>query len=136
MQDNSSKIRLLWQFFKFGLVGLSNTIISLAIYYFIIFLNRDLYMLGNVLGWVVSVANGFYWSNKYVFKSQENSCASVLKRLLRTYLSYGVTFLLSTALLVIQVDILGVSEWLAPVINLIITIPLNFIFNKFFAFKK
>ncbi|MEG2931919.1 MAG: GtrA family protein [Ruthenibacterium sp.] len=30
----------------------------------------------------------------------------------------------------------GVSEWIAPVINLVITIPLNFILNKFWTFKQ
>ena len=59
----------IFQFIKFGIVGVSNTAISLAIYYIIYWINPKWYMIGNVAGWVISVANAFFWNNKYVFKS-------------------------------------------------------------------
>lgn len=124
------------QFIKFGIVGVSNTLISLAIYYIFVWISKDLYMWGNVVGWIVSVYNAFYWNNKYVFKSEKQDWKSKLTRLAKNYLSYGSTFLLSTALLFVEVNYLQVSEWIAPIINLLITIPLNFLLNKFWAFRK
>jgi putative flippase GtrA len=59
----------------------------------------------------------------------------VLKRIGKTYLSYGATFLLSTVLLYLEVDVWQWSAVIAPVANLLITIPLNFLLNKFWAFK-
>lgn len=123
-----------WQFFKFGLVGLSNTAISLLIYYIFIFISKDLYIIGNIAGFIISVLNSFYWNNKYVFRSEGKG--DWLKKLLKTYVAYGSTFLLSTGLLFLEVQIFSLNEWIAPVINLLITIPLNFIINKFWAFKK
>ena len=55
--------------------------------------------------------------------------------MIKTFASYGTTFVLSTILLVIMVDYLKISNIIAPVLNLIITIPLNFLLNKFWAFK-
>ena len=55
------------QFLKFGVVGVGNTLLSLAVYYLFIWINPRLYQAGNAVGWVVSVANAFYWNNKYVF---------------------------------------------------------------------
>ncbi|MCI6937837.1 MAG: hypothetical protein MR762_14555 [Clostridiales bacterium] len=44
-------------------------------------------------------------------------------------------FIAGSAALVFLVSLLGVSEWLTPWINLVITIPLNFVLNEFWAFK-
>lgn len=123
---------VLLQFIKFGLVGVSNTLVSTAVYYLFVWIDPALYFWGNVLGWIVSVFNSFYWNNRFVF---QNSEFKWWKKLLRTYLAYGGSFLLGSVLLVLQVQVLGVSEWLAPWINMVITIPLNFVMNKFWAFK-
>ena len=123
------------QFLKFGIVGLSNTFVSLAIYYVFLWIDQKLYLIGNVVGWVVSVANAYYWNNKYVFGDGQKGFIQMLKKLAKTYLSYGATFLLSTLFLYIEVDILGLSSVISPFINLVITIPLNFLLNKFWAFR-
>lgn len=123
------------QFLKFGIVGASNTLISLMIYYIFLWICKDLYMLGNVVGWIVSVANGFFWNNKYVFTDGSFGKCALLKRIAKTYLSYGATFLLSTGLLYLQIEFLEWCPAVCPVINLAITIPLNFILNKFWAFR-
>lgn len=123
---------VLIQFIKFGIIGVSNTLISTAVYYLFIWINTDLYFAGNVVGWIVSVFNSFYWNNRFVFKNSEFSW---WKKLFRTYLAYGGSFVVGSLLLVLQVRVLCISEWLAPWINMVITIPLNFLLNKFWAFK-
>ena len=126
---------LLWQLFKFGLVGLSNTLVAWICYYFILWIDEDLYILGTILGGIVSIANAFFWNDRFVFKGGKNDWKSKLKRLGKTYVSYGGTSLLSTFLLWLEVQ-LGVSKVVAPIVNLIITIPLNFIINKLWTFKN
>ena len=121
--------KLFWQFFKFGLVGLSNTAVSMACYYVFLF------MVGSIVGTIVSIANAFYWNDKYVFKDSQNDWKSKLKRLGKTYISYGGTSILSNVLLWVEVSFFAVSKSIAPIVNLIVTIPLNFIINKFWTFK-
>ncbi len=82
---------------------------------------------------MISVLNAYYWNNKYVFKG--NAPNNIPKKILKVYVSYGSTFLLSTFLLFLMVDVWSMSEYIAPLINLCITIPLNFILNKLWAFK-
>jgi len=123
------------QFIKFGIVGLSNTGITLAVYYIFVCISEKLYLAGNIAGWIVSVANAFFWNNKYVFANKEDESQKILKRLGKTYLSYGAVFLLSTGLLYLEVDILHWSAVISPAFNLLITIPLNFLLNKFWTFK-
>lgn len=118
------------QFVKFGIVGISNTLIGLGIYYLLLWLGAN-YLVCNALSWVVSVFNAFYWNNKYVFKNK----SFWLKALSKTYISYGFSFLISTVLLFIFVEWCGISKIVAPVLCLLVTIPLNFLLNKFWTFK-
>ena len=122
---------LVLQFIKFGFVGLSNTVVAWTVYYFLLWLNDDLYMVGSIAGTIVGIRN-----DRFVFKGGENDLGSKLKRLMKTYVSYGGTFLLSTVLLWVEVEFIGVSKAAAPVINLIITTPLNFLINKFWTFRN
>ncbi len=120
------------QFIKFGFIGASNTLISTAVYYLFVWVEPKLYFIGNVVGWVVSVFNSFFWNNRFVFRDSQFFW---WQKLIRTYIAYGGSFIVGSILLALQVQVLGISEWIAPWINMVITIPLNFVLNKFWAFK-
>jgi putative flippase GtrA len=129
------------QFIKFGIVGVSNTLVSYFVYLisllvfrqFSIFPKTD-YLAAQVIAFVLSVLWSFYWNNKMVFKPEKER--SLWKTLLKTYMAYSFTGLfLNSILLILWVQILHISEFLAPVLNLIISVPLNFMLNKFWAFK-
>ena len=66
------------EFIKFGLVGVSNTIVSYCLYALSlqIFLKLNLfpstdYIIANIISFLLSVLWSFYWNNKYVFKLNE-----------------------------------------------------------------
>lgn len=123
------------QFIKFGLVGVGNTLISYVVYAFFVYLGYH-YIIGSIIGFVVSVLNSFYWNNKYVFKEKDGEKRSLWKACFKTFLSYASSgLILTNILLVVWVDLLHISEYLAPIINLVITIPINFLINKLWAFK-
>ena len=132
--DRMKNTNIVLQFFKFSIVGLSNTFVSLAIYYIFLWVNKDFYLIGNIVGWIISVINAFYWNNKYVFENSLNGFLQTIRKIGKTYLSYGATFVLSTILLYFEVDLWRWSSVISPLINLLITIPLNFLLNKFWTF--
>lgn len=127
---NQQSDKALIQFLKFCIVGLSNTVISLAVYYIILYFGVH-YVIASILSFIISVLNAYYWNYKYVF----NTKSDILKSLIKTYTSYGFSYVLSTTLLIILVEYYNISEFLAPILVLVITVPLNFILNKFWAFK-
>lgn len=133
MQDKN-----LWQlavqFIKFGFVGISNTLISLVVYYLGLALGVH-YVAANAAGFVLGTINAYFWNNRYVFKKSEDEVRSTGKSVVRVFVSYGFTLVLSTVLLALWVDGLHISDKIAPIINLLVTIPLNFVLNKFWAFR-
>lgn len=133
--DAVSFWKLFWQFFKFGIVGLSNTAVSMAVYYVFLWIDPNLYMIGSILGTILSIANAFLWNDLFVFPNKDRSVKGILKRFGKTYISYGGTSILSNVLLWIEVTFLQVSKTWAPVVNLLVTIPLNFVINKLWTFR-
>lgn len=134
MQDKS-RWKLFVQFVKFGFVGVSNTLISMAVYYICLAL-RIHYIAANTLGFIVGTINAYFWNNRYVFKKDEGEVRDARKSIVKVFISYGVTLGISTALLALWVDGLHISDKIAPVLNLLVTIPLNFLLNKFWAFRS
>lgn len=120
------------QFVKFGIVGVMNTMISLIVYYIFVLISNELYLIGSVAGFVLSVLNAFYWNSNYVFQKSDEK----LKTLLRTFIAYGSNLLIGSFMLWLLVGKCGLSYFIAPMINLMITIPLNFLLNKFWVMKK
>lgn len=124
----------LLQFVKFGIVGVTNNAISYVVYLILIRFGVH-YTPANIIGFTVSVFNSYFWNNKYVFKDEGGRVW--WKTFIRTYISYaGTGIVLSNILLFIWIDIWGISAVIAPLKNLIITVPLNFIVNKFWAYKN
>jgi len=129
------------QFIKFGLVGVSNTVIAYIINILVLLslkkagLSFD-YIIANLVAFILSVLWSFYWNNKYVFKTGAGETRSVAGALLKTYIAYGFTgIILCNVLSWFWIDVLGISKYIAPLINLIASVPINFFVNKLWAFK-
>lgn len=148
------------QFIKFGLVGISNTLISYGIDmlgYYVVFKNTSFSIVSGALGGIgikastesikvvvvtsiaffISILNSYFWNNQFVFISKEKkSIKQHLIVFLRMAASYALTGLLLTPVVKILLSMTGLAYWLISIITLAIMVPLNFIMNKFWAFKN
>lgn len=151
--------KLAVQFLKFGLVGLSNTALSwITTFAVIAILGTWLGIeevtvlgvtitnvaanVGNIAGFVVGVINSFSLNKRYVFKNKQET--SEKKAFAKTFICYGATFLLSMLLMNLLLEVaqlhivmwnVDVTDYVATMLRLIVTIPLNFVANKLWAFK-
>lgn len=141
--ENNPKAAPLLQFVKFGLVGISNTAISYGIEmlcYYVLFANvawadNVRIVITSVLAFLISVTHSYYWNNRYVFGSGTRKTAlQHLRAYLKTVVCYGVTGLVISPLLKMWLSGMGVPYWIASLGSLVVTIPLNFIMNKLWAF--
>ena len=124
----------LLQFVRFGLVGIINNLICYVTYLMLIALGMH-YTPANIIGFSVSVINSYYWNNKYVFSTENKRIW--WKTFLKTYISYaGTGIIFSNILLILWIEVLHIPEFIAPILNLIITIPINYLINKLWAYKN
>jgi len=133
-----SNIKTAWlvQFIKFGLVGVTNTAISYGIYALGLWIGIH-YIIASIIAFIISVAWSYLLNSTFVFKKDNGENRVWWIVLLKTYASYALTgLIINNILLYVWVDSLEVNKYLAYFINLCITVPLNFILNKFWAFRK
>lgn len=134
------------QFIKFCIVGVSNTALSYGLNVLVLFVLDPFnvswdFLAGNIIAFILSVLWSFYWNNKYVFNSKENRMLKenkkiILCKLIKTYIAYGFTgIVLCNILSYVWIYRFGVSKLIAPLINLTVSVPINFILNKLWAFK-
>lgn len=138
---NQDTIDSLTQFVMFGIVGVSNTVISYLINILILVLLRPLglvwdYVAGNIVAFLLSVLWSFYWNNRIVFIQGEGQQRNLWKALLKAYAAYGFTgIILNNILSWLWISVFHISKYIAPLINLVISVPLNFVINKLWTFK-
>lgn len=128
--------KLIIQFVKFGMVGAINTVLSYLITnmsYYIFHIHAQI---SNIIAFVITVYISFVLNGKFVFKQENSEERDFIKSLLKVYISYSITGLFLTAILLyFEENILEIPHYIATLMNLIVTIPLNFILNKLWAFK-
>ena len=155
-----SRYAPLVQFVKFGLVGVSSTLISYGVEmlcYYVLFrdtdfsgtarameglglaLSPDQVRVGvtTLLAFAVSVTNAYYWNSRYTFRAEgRQSFAQKAAAYAKSVGSYALTGLvLSPAIKMFLVG-RAVPFYLASLLSLLVTIPINFVMNKFWAFRK
>lgn len=133
------------QFVKFALVGVTNTCMSTFIYWLVMlcldkiggFEGVDIFI-ANTIAFILSVLWSYMLNSKLVFKEKEDGEKRVWwKTLLKTYAAYAFTGLgLNNLLSYVWVTLLGINKYIAPLINLVISVPINYIMNKFWAFRQ
>ena len=119
------------QFFKFSIVGLSNTVLAYIINIVTLkilgpFSFEYDYVIANLMSFLISVLWSFCWNSKFVFHRKGKGLKATLKALSRTYASYGLCgIFLNNLLSWLWITHLGISRYLAPLINLLINVPFN-----------
>ena len=143
VRDREGLKALVIQFIKFGLVGVSNTAISYGVEmlgYYVIFSNvswpeRLRIVVVTVIAFAVSVVNSYYWNNRFVFKGGRTTLGAHLRAFLKMTGCYALTGLVLAPVLKVWISEAGVPYWLASLLPLVVTVPLNFLLNKLWAFR-
>lgn len=125
------------QFFKFGLVGVLNTVLSYLITnvcYYCFHLHEQLC---NLISFLITVLISYLLNNHFVFTQKDGEKQPWYRTLAKVYASYALTELGGAGLLLfVQERLLGIPHFIATFLNLCLTVPLNFFLNKYWAYRK
>ncbi|MDD7342405.1 MAG: GtrA family protein [Bacteroidales bacterium] len=132
------------QLLKYGVIGASNTLITLVVFYL---LNTCLglsYGISNVVGYVLGVVNSFVWNRNWVFHTKRNLRREATLFVVGFLLCLGLQLVVSWVLLEgvgmknMQVDWLPMKK---PGQNIVMLIAMavytiaNYVYNRMVTFK-
>ena len=124
------------QVIRFCIIGGSNIVVAYIAYLIILWITDYLFA-ANFAGYFFSTINSFFWNNIWVFKKKDDEERNPWIALLKMFLMYAFTgIVLNYILLLLWINVLGISEVIAPMINSLLGIPINFLISKLWCFKS
>ena len=90
----------------------------------------------NILAWVAAVAFAYLTNKPFVFRSYDWSMQTVLPELTKFVSCRLTSGILETVIILVTVDIMRWDGNLWKLITSVLVVILNYIFSKFFVFKK
>lgn len=139
--ENKKTVDELSKFVKFALIGFTNTALSYALNVAVLLLLKPWqvswdYIAGNIISFALSVLWSWYWNSRVVFRPNSADERLPLRTLLKSYAAYAVTgIFLNNVLSWVWIMKLSISKYAAPLINLCISVPLNFILHRFWIYE-
>jgi len=122
---------LVAQFAKFGVVGLSNTIITYAVFTLLEEGFGVWYIAASGIGFAVGATNGFLLNRSWTFRGHgENSGAAV-----RWFIVQGCGLLLDLALIATFVELGHLNKLIAQAFATVIVVVITFFINRRWTFR-
>src|SRR4051812_1182574 len=112
------------EFVRYVIAGGVNTAGTLVLYQiFRLFMS---YTVAYVIEYCIGIVTAYYLQSRFVFRQPLH-----WKKAFKFPFVYIVQLAASTALLVVAVEVLHISDVIAPVLVICITVPLTFILSRF-----
>lgn len=134
------------QIIKYGIVGISNSLLTLIV----IFICNDLLhlklMLADVLGYVVGLINSFIWNKKWVFESHNKKVKHEIMLFLTGFgICFALQFITVWALIsftcIKGISLFGLAapnfgEYIAICMGMGVYTIGNYLYNRFITFRS
>ena len=132
--DGASRILrmpLILQFVKFGIVGVSNTLISFALYTLLVKAFGVWYVAASGIGFAVGAINGFLWNRAWTFRGHVGDALTPV----RWFVVQSCGLLVNLGLVYMFVDGFGLGELTGQAATIAIVTVLTFFVNRAWTFK-
>jgi putative flippase GtrA len=122
---------VLVQFVKFGIVGISNTLITFAVYTLLLKAFDVWYLAASAVGFVLGATNGFLLNRKWTFRGHVGDSLTPV----RWGIVQSCGLALNEALLFLWVDGLGIDKLIAQALAIVIVTTVTFFVNRAWTFR-
>ncbi len=130
--------------------GVLTTLVNFVAYVlFDLILDKELYLVTNLIAWVIAALFAYIVNKLFVFSVKSFDTRTVLRELLEFFGARAFSFLIEEAGMVLFVEVFAfkhisidlsfftiTGDLIAKVILAVIVIILNYFFSKFIIFKK
>ena|SRR6185437_6550948 len=125
------RVPLILQFVKFGIVGVSNTLISFAVYTLLLKAFGVWYVAASGIGFAVGAINGFLWNRAWTFRGHVGDALTPV----RWFVVQSCGLLVNLGLVYLFVDGVGLDELTGQAATIAIVTVLTFFANRAWTFK-
>lgn len=119
------------QAIKYGVVGVSNTLITAIVIWIMMKLLGFSDVVSNMVGYIAGVLNSFVWNKQWTFQSSAGWVGSAV----RFGIVFGICYLLQLGLLMYLNKHLSIDPYYNQLLAMAFYTVINFIMNKFYTFK-
>lgn len=134
----------------YAIVGVLTTLVNFVAFYLLnLVLGEDLYLVNNIIAWIIAV-NFAYINNKlWVFESKSFAAKTVIREMVEFYSARFLSLIIDEAGMWFLVEILDFDRFsfsvlgfevtgklIAKMLLMVIVIILNYVFSKFVIFRK
>ena len=118
------------QLFKFGVVGASGYVVNLVVYTALLGIGAHK---AAAVSFVVAAANNYWWNRHWTFVGQKGGFALQGARFFVVSIA---AFLVNQLWLFVFLDWLEMGKVVAQALAIILVMPLNFLGNKLWSFRR
>lgn len=119
------------QFVKFGIVGVSNTVITFAVYTLLLKAFGVWYIAASAIGFLVGATNGFLWNRRWTFREHVGDALTPV----RWFVVQGCGLVLNLGLVYLFVDGVGLDKLLGQACATVVVTVLTFFANRAWTFR-
>ncbi len=117
------------------IVGAMTTAVSVIAQYIPAFFGLPT-EINTTISWICAATFAFFTNKAWVFKNDENSKAAWIKQAASFYGARLLTFAVEFVFMVFTVRVLKQNEYIMKLIAQVFVLVTNYLFSKFFIFKK
>lgn len=139
------RLAIIWQFAKFGLIGVLNTLLDFGVLNFLSYLTKvysgSTLILLNIFAFLAANINSYFWNKSWTFSSRSRNVAAEFgKFLIVSVIGFGINSLILWILTSLINPLAGISpqiwENIAKLAATVIYTIWNFIGYKLIVFKE
>ena len=120
------------QLAKFSVVGLSGYLVNLAVYGLLLRGAGLHYLAAGACSFVVAAANNYYWNRHWTFRRERGDVyGQGIRFLIVSLVALGANLVILHLLITA-----GLGKFPAQAIAILLVMPLNFIGNKLWSFRR
>lgn len=125
-------------FFKFILVGIINTIVGSSIMFVMYNLLGFSYWISSSANYIIGSIISYYLNKKYTFQNKEKGFQPIIKFSLNILICYSISYGIAKPIIYMLFSnkTLTAKDNLAMIAGMCIFVIINYLGQKFFAFKN
>ena len=119
------------QFVKFGIVGVSNTLISFAVYTLLLKVLGVWYVAASGIGFAVGAINGFLWNRAWTFRGHIGDALTPV----RWFVVQTCGLLVNLGLIYLLIDGAGLDKLVGQAMTIAVVTVFTFLTNRAWTFR-